>query len=209
MTSSSPICLMTRDTSTSSWLWHRRLSHLNFATTNLLANDNLVTDLPKFNYSKDQLCPSCEMGKSKRATYKSKLVPSTCQKLHLLHMDLCGPMRVTSINGKKYILVIVDDHSRYTWVYFIRSKDEALETIITFLKQPMLLPLRALPIAAPLYTPDITKLHMSSLTAKNRISPTSMIYNKTTKKVIEAVNVKFNELSTMASEQRNLDHALQ
>ncbi|GKF88914.1 retrovirus-related pol polyprotein from transposon TNT 1-94, partial [Tanacetum coccineum] len=42
-------------------------------------------------------------------------------------MDLCGPMRVASINGKKYILVIVDDYSRYTWTLFLRSKDETPE----------------------------------------------------------------------------------
>jgi transposase InsO family protein len=53
----------------------------------------------------------------------------------MLHMDLCGPMRVESINGKKYILVIIDDYSRYTWVKFLRLKDEALGIIITFLKR--------------------------------------------------------------------------
>ncbi|GJW58529.1 retrovirus-related pol polyprotein from transposon TNT 1-94 [Tanacetum coccineum] len=57
------------------------------------------------------------------------------QRLHLLHMDLCGPMRVYSINEKRYILVIVDDYSRYTWVHFFRSKDEAPEEIKTFLKK--------------------------------------------------------------------------
>ncbi|GKB69634.1 retrovirus-related pol polyprotein from transposon TNT 1-94 [Tanacetum coccineum] len=55
--------------------------------------------------------------------------------LHTLHMDLCGPMRVQSINGKKYILVIVDDYSRFTWVKFLRSKDETPEFVINFLKQ--------------------------------------------------------------------------
>ena len=109
MASSSPICLMTRATDTKSWLWHRRLSHLNFDTINKLAKDNIVNGLPKFKYTKDHLCPSCEQGKSKRATYKPKTVPSSESRLHLLHMDLCGPMRVESINGKKYILVIVDD----------------------------------------------------------------------------------------------------
>lgn len=134
MASTSPICLMTRATETKSWLWHRRLSHLNFDTINKLAKDNIVTGLPKFKYTKEHLCPSCEQGKSKRASYKPKTVPSSEARLHMLHMDLCGPMRVESINGKKYILVIVDDYSRYTWVKFLRSKDEAPGTIITFLK---------------------------------------------------------------------------
>ena len=135
MASTSPICLMTRASDTKSWLWHRRLSHLNFDTINKLAKDNIVTGLPKFKYTKEHLCPSCEQGKSKRASYKPKTVPSSEARLHLLHMDLCGPMRVESINGKKYILVIVDDYSRYTWVKFLRSKDEAPGTIITFLKR--------------------------------------------------------------------------
>nr|GEW39115.1 hypothetical protein [Tanacetum cinerariifolium] len=95
--SASPICFMARAFSTKSWLWHQR--------------------------------------KSKRASHPPKPVPNSRQRLHLLHMDLCGPMRITSINGKRYVLVIVDDYSRYTWVHFLRSKDEAPAVIITFLKR--------------------------------------------------------------------------
>nr|GEZ31061.1 retrovirus-related Pol polyprotein from transposon TNT 1-94 [Tanacetum cinerariifolium] len=65
--------------------------------------------------------------KSKRASHPPKPVPDSKQRLHLLHMDLCGPIRIASINGKRYVLVIVDDYSRYTWVHFLRSKDEAPE----------------------------------------------------------------------------------
>ncbi|GKB90076.1 retrovirus-related pol polyprotein from transposon TNT 1-94 [Tanacetum coccineum] len=135
MASASPICLMARATSTKSWLWHQRLSHLNFDTINDLAKNDLVTGLPKFKYHKEHLCPSCEQGKSKKASHPPKPVPNSKQRLHLLHMDLCGPMRVESINGKRYVLVIVDDYSRYTWVHFLRSKDEAPEEIKTFLKK--------------------------------------------------------------------------
>ncbi|GJS62073.1 retrovirus-related pol polyprotein from transposon TNT 1-94 [Tanacetum coccineum] len=81
----------------------------------------------------DQLCSSCEMSKAKRSSFKSKAVPSSKGRLNLLHMDLCGPMRVASINGKKYILVIVDDYSRYTWTLFLRSKDETPEVLKDFL----------------------------------------------------------------------------
>ncbi|GJT63255.1 putative ribonuclease H-like domain-containing protein [Tanacetum coccineum] len=63
------------------------------------------------------------------------ILENSKQRLHLLHMDLCGPMRIASINGKRYVLVIVDDYSRYTWVHFLRSKDEAPEVIKTFLKR--------------------------------------------------------------------------
>nr|GFB03614.1 integrase, catalytic region, zinc finger, CCHC-type, peptidase aspartic, catalytic [Tanacetum cinerariifolium] len=93
---------------------------------NLKGVDLLKGDrLPKFKYHKEHICPSCEQGKRKRASHPPKLVPNSRQRLHLLHMDLCGPMRIASINGKRYVLVIVDDYSRYTWVHFLRSKDEA------------------------------------------------------------------------------------
>nr|GEZ16381.1 retrovirus-related Pol polyprotein from transposon TNT 1-94 [Tanacetum cinerariifolium] len=127
MASASPICLMTRASSTKSWLWHQHLSHLNFDTINDLAKNDLVSGLPKFKYHKEHLCPSCEQGKSKRASHPPKPVPNSRQRLHLLYMDLCGPMRIASINGKQYVLVIVDDYYRYTWVQFLRSKDETPE----------------------------------------------------------------------------------
>ncbi|GJZ06264.1 retrovirus-related pol polyprotein from transposon TNT 1-94, partial [Tanacetum coccineum] len=115
MTASLPICILSKATSIKSWLWHRRISHLNFGTINDLTKHDLVDGLPKFKYSKDHLCSAYERGKSKKSSHQPKLVPSTHSKLKLLHMDLCGPMRVSTINGKKYILVIVDDYSRFTW----------------------------------------------------------------------------------------------
>ncbi|GJZ43670.1 retrovirus-related pol polyprotein from transposon TNT 1-94 [Tanacetum coccineum] len=97
------ICLLSKSSKTKSWLWHRRLSHLNF-------------------------------GKSKKSSDQPKAEDTNHEKLYLLHMDLCGLMRVESINGKKYILVIVDDYSRFTWVKFPRSKDEAPDAIIKCIK---------------------------------------------------------------------------
>nr|GEY60465.1 retrovirus-related Pol polyprotein from transposon TNT 1-94 [Tanacetum cinerariifolium] len=135
MASALPICLMARASSTKSWLWHQRLSHLNLDTINDLARNDLVAGLLKFKYHKEHLCPSCEQRKSKRASHPPKPVPNSRQRLHLLHMDLCGPMRIASINGKRYVLVIVDDYSRYTCVHFLRSKDEAPNVIIKFLKR--------------------------------------------------------------------------
>ncbi|GKB10197.1 retrovirus-related pol polyprotein from transposon TNT 1-94, partial [Tanacetum coccineum] len=132
-TSSTPICLLAKASPTQAWLWHRRLSHLNFDYINLLSKKDIVIGLPKLKYVKDQLCSSCEVSKAKRSSFKSKTVPSSKGRLNLLHMDLCGPMRVASINGKKYILVIVDDYSRYTWTLFLRSKDETPEVLKEFL----------------------------------------------------------------------------
>nr|GEY69701.1 retrovirus-related Pol polyprotein from transposon TNT 1-94 [Tanacetum cinerariifolium] len=131
---SSPICLLSKALKTKSWLWHRRLSHLNFGAINHLARQGLVRGLLKLRFKKDHLCSACAMGKSKKKSHKPKSKDTNPEKLYLLHMDLCGPMHVESVNGKKYILVIVDDYSRFTWVKFLRSKDEAPDFIIKFLK---------------------------------------------------------------------------
>nr|GEW28063.1 retrovirus-related Pol polyprotein from transposon TNT 1-94 [Tanacetum cinerariifolium] len=116
------------------WLWHRRLSHLNFNTINLLSKNDIVVGLPKLKFVKDHICSSCELGKAKRNSFHTKLTPCSKRWLQLLHMDLCGPMRVASINGKRYVLVIVNDYSRYTWTHFLRSKDETPDVLINFLR---------------------------------------------------------------------------
>ncbi|GJZ62000.1 retrovirus-related pol polyprotein from transposon TNT 1-94 [Tanacetum coccineum] len=134
MMTSSPICLLSKASKTKSWLWHRRLSHLNFGAINHLARHGLVRGLPKLKFEKDHLCSACAMGKSKKKPHKPKSEDTNQEKLYLLHMDLCGPMRVVSVNGNKYILIIVDDYSRFTWVKCLRSKDEAPDFIIKFLK---------------------------------------------------------------------------
>nr|GFC18020.1 putative ribonuclease H-like domain-containing protein [Tanacetum cinerariifolium] len=134
MIASSPLCLLSKASKTKSWLWHRRLSHLNFGAINHLARQGLVRGLSKLKFKKDHLCSTCAMGKSTRKTHKPESEDTNQEKLYLLHMDLCGPMRVESVNGKKYILVIVDDYSRFTWVKFLRSKDETPDFIIKFLK---------------------------------------------------------------------------
>ncbi|KAJ9567605.1 hypothetical protein OSB04_003571 [Centaurea solstitialis] len=91
--------------------------------------------IPDLRFQQEHLCSACQLGKMKRVSHKSKLEHGTEKPLQLIHMDLCGPMRVQSINGKKYVLVMVDDYSRYTWVKFLRSKDEAPEIIISVLKE--------------------------------------------------------------------------
>nr|GEV20083.1 hypothetical protein [Tanacetum cinerariifolium] len=101
--------------------------------------DNLLLDLvrglPRLKFEKDHLCSACQLGKSKKHTHKPKAENTNLEVLHTLHMDSCGLMRAQIINGKKYILVIVDDYSRFTWVKFLRSKDETPEFVIKFLKQ--------------------------------------------------------------------------
>nr|GEV33349.1 hypothetical protein [Tanacetum cinerariifolium] len=116
------------------WLWHCHLSYLNFDTINLLSKNDIMVGLPKLKFIKDHLCSSCELGKAKRKYFHSKLTSSSKRRLHLLHIDLCVPMQVASINGKRYVLVIVDDYSRNTWTHFLRSKDETPEVLIDFLR---------------------------------------------------------------------------
>ncbi|GJU34543.1 retrovirus-related pol polyprotein from transposon TNT 1-94 [Tanacetum coccineum] len=132
--SPTPICFLAKASPTQAWLWHRRFSHLNFDTINLLSKNDIVKGLPKLKFIKDQLCSSCEMGKAKRSSFKSLTITRSKKWLDLLHMDLCGPMQIETINGKKYILVIVDDYSRYTWTLFMRSKGETSKVLKDFLK---------------------------------------------------------------------------
>ncbi|GJV32940.1 retrovirus-related pol polyprotein from transposon TNT 1-94 [Tanacetum coccineum] len=90
---------------------------------------------PRLKFVKDHLCSAMSIRKSKKHTHKPKTENTNLEVLNTLHMDLCGPMRVQTINGKKYILVIVDDYSRFTWVKFLRSKDETHGFVIKYLKQ--------------------------------------------------------------------------
>ncbi|GJW18302.1 retrovirus-related pol polyprotein from transposon TNT 1-94 [Tanacetum coccineum] len=97
MMKSSPICLLSKASKNKSWLWHRRLSHLNFGTINDLAVKDLVRGLPRLKFEKDHLSSACQLGKSKKYTHKPKSKNTIMEVLHTLHMDLCGPMRVQSV----------------------------------------------------------------------------------------------------------------
>nr|GEY55214.1 retrovirus-related Pol polyprotein from transposon TNT 1-94 [Tanacetum cinerariifolium] len=132
---SSPICLLSKASKNKSCLWHRRLIHLKFGTINDLARKDLVRGLPRLKFEKDHLCSVCQLGKSKNHFHEPKAKNTIIKVLHTLYMDLYGPMQVQSINGKKYILVIVDDYSRFTWVKFLRSKDETPKFVTKFLTQ--------------------------------------------------------------------------
>ncbi|GJY40996.1 retrovirus-related pol polyprotein from transposon TNT 1-94 [Tanacetum coccineum] len=100
----------------------------------LASKDGLARGIPRLKFQKDHLCSACALGKSKKTSHQPKAEDTNQEKLYLLHMDLCGPMHVASINGKRYILVIVDDYSRFTWVRFLKTKDEAPAAIIKCIK---------------------------------------------------------------------------
>ncbi|KAI3698136.1 hypothetical protein L6452_31248 [Arctium lappa] len=116
------LCFLSKASSDVNWLWHKRLSHLNFKTLNSLSSKELVSGLPQHSYAKESLCSACEKGKQTKASFKSKQVSSVTSPLQLLHMDLFGPVNIQSIAGKKYTLVIVDEYSRYARVPGMRTQ---------------------------------------------------------------------------------------
>ncbi|KAI3758285.1 hypothetical protein L6452_05844 [Arctium lappa] len=191
-----------------SWLWHRRLSHLNFRYINKLVSGKLVKRLPELKFEREHLCAACEQGKMKRAPHKPKPKPepSTNSPLELLHMDLCGPLRTQNLGGKKYVLVIVDDYTRYTWVKFLRSKDETPDVLITFLKTTQVNMQKQVKILrtdnGTEFKNKIFEEYLESFSAKAdegifvgyfSTSSAYRVYLKKSKIVIESVNVTFDE----------------
>nr|GFC30137.1 putative ribonuclease H-like domain-containing protein [Tanacetum cinerariifolium] len=116
-------CLVAKASADECYLWHRRLGHLNFRTLNKLVRHNLVRGLPTKCFENDHNGTACLKGKQHKASCKSKLVTSVSKPLHTLHMDLFGPTSVSSISHKWYCLVVTDDFSRFTWTFFLKTKD--------------------------------------------------------------------------------------
>ncbi|GKB43846.1 retrovirus-related pol polyprotein from transposon TNT 1-94, partial [Tanacetum coccineum] len=196
-----PICLMAKATLSQAWLWHRRLSHLNFDTINLLSKSDIMIGLPKLKFIKDHLYSSCELRKAKRKSFHIKTTLSSKRLLQLLHRDLCGPMRVESINGKKYVLVIIDDYSRYTWTHFLKTKDKTPEVLIDFLRFVQ----RGLHAQVRTVQTDkgteVLNKTIHAYFAKEGYSTHSKayrVYSKRTKVIVETFHVNFDELPQMA-----------
>nr|GFA51627.1 integrase, catalytic region, zinc finger, CCHC-type, peptidase aspartic, catalytic [Tanacetum cinerariifolium] len=195
---------------TKSWLWHRRLSHLNFGAINHLARQGLVRGHLKLKFEKDHLCSACAMGKSTKKTHKPKSEDTNQEKLYLLHMDLCGPMRVESVNGKKgcgnrmfYTKLI--HYSPSTW----KTPYELLHS-----KLP---DLSFFHVFGALCYPTNDSENLRKLQPKDGIeifigyAPTKKafhIYNRHTRRIVETIHVDFDELTAMASEQSSLGPAL-
>ncbi|GJR22028.1 retrovirus-related pol polyprotein from transposon TNT 1-94 [Tanacetum coccineum] len=246
MASASPICLMAQATSTKSWLWHQRLSHLNFDTINDLSRNDLVTGLPKFKYHKEHLCPSCEQGKSKRASHPPKPVPNSKQrsKDEAPEETKTSLEQITVLLQAPVIIVRTDNGTEF--------KNQVLQEY--FNSVGISHQASSVPIATACYTqnrsiihrrfnktpyelinskkPDISFLHVfkalcypkndhediGKLGAKGDIgffvgysanSCAYRVYNQRTKKIIEIMNVIFDELSAMAFEQSSLKPRLQ
>nr|GEW51175.1 hypothetical protein [Tanacetum cinerariifolium] len=140
-------CLFAKATINESNLWHRRLGHINFKTINKLVKGNLVIGLPIKVFENDNTCVACKKDKQHRASCKTKLISSVDQPLYMLYIDLFGPTFVKSLNKKSYCLVITDDYSRFTWVFFLATKDETsliLKTFITGLENQLSLKVKVI-----------------------------------------------------------------
>nr|GEV98316.1 retrovirus-related Pol polyprotein from transposon TNT 1-94 [Tanacetum cinerariifolium] len=163
MMKSSPICLLSKASKNKSWLWNRRLSHLNFDTINQLAKEGLVKGLPKLKYTKDHLCSACQMRKSKKE---------------------CHKLRVESINGKRYILVIVDDHS-----WFTRVKDFLFQTMFDEYFKPLSV-VSITNSAVTLLPSDTTGASSSTTIDQDAPSLSTSPNNETIASLIHSTNVK-------------------
>ncbi|GKA32640.1 putative ribonuclease H-like domain-containing protein [Tanacetum coccineum] len=128
-------CLIAKATSDESKLWHRRLGHINFKNLNKLVKGNLVRGLPSKVFRNDHTCVACQKGKQHKASCKAKLERTITEPLHTLHMDLFGPTFVKSINHASYCLVITDDCTRFSWVFFLATKDETSGILQNFIRQ--------------------------------------------------------------------------
>ncbi|GKA72550.1 putative ribonuclease H-like domain-containing protein [Tanacetum coccineum] len=126
-------CLIAKATIDESNLWHRRLGHMNFNNMNKLVRGNLVRGLPLKIFENDHSCVACQKGKQHKASYKTKLMNSISKPLHMLHMDLFGPTNIKSLMKKSYCLVFTDDFIRFSWVFFLATKDETSGILKTFI----------------------------------------------------------------------------
>ncbi|KAK1682427.1 hypothetical protein QYE76_043275 [Lolium multiflorum] len=117
------------------WLWHRRLGHVNMRNIKQLLKGEHIVGLTGISFEKDRVCSACVAGKQLKKKHPIKSIVTTSRPLELLHLDLFGPSHYDTLGGSKYGLVIVDDYSRYSWVFLIKSKDETHREFITFAKK--------------------------------------------------------------------------
>ncbi|GJV90171.1 retrovirus-related pol polyprotein from transposon TNT 1-94 [Tanacetum coccineum] len=199
MMKSSPICLLSKASKSKSWLWHRRLNHLNFGTINDLARKDLVRGLPRLKFEKDHLCSACQLGKSKKFSHKLKSKNTNMEVLHTLHMDLCGVgifhqksvSRTPQQNG-------VVERRNCTLV-------EAARTMLIFSKAPVFLWAEAVATAlfGALCYPTKDSEDLGKFQAKADFgifigyAPSTKgyrIYNKRTRRLMETIHVTFDEM---------------
>nr|GEU71764.1 hypothetical protein [Tanacetum cinerariifolium] len=221
------ICLLSKASKTKSWLWHRQLSHLNFGTLNKLAKDGLARGIPRLKFQKDHMCSACALGKSKKSSHQPKAKDTNQEKLYLLHMDLCGPMRMAIINGKRHFVNFMkmlasrikhllpallssttlskacytQNHSlirlRYSKTPYELMQDKKSDLSFFHVFRSLCYPTND--------NDDLGKLDakvdIGIFIGYAPVKKAFRIYNKRTRKIIETIHMTFKELIEMASEQ--------
>ncbi|XP_070036121.1 uncharacterized protein [Nicotiana tomentosiformis] len=177
-------------------LWHKRLGDVSLSQLNKLVSKNLVIGLPNNKFKEDKVCEACARGKHVRSSFQSGKMVSITRTMELVHMDLCGPMRILSRDGKRYIMVLVDDYSRFTWTLFLTSKDEAFDMFTSFNNDK-----DSLGNFDPISDEGVFLGYSSH-------SKAYKIYNKRTMCVEESVHVVFDETNIHSKRQEHDDEAI-
>ncbi|KAJ0720223.1 putative RNA-directed DNA polymerase [Helianthus annuus] len=128
-------CFVSRATEKESRLWHRKMGHIHLRKMNYLVHNDLVTGVHVKGFHLEGECISYVKGKQKKKSHPTKQVNSVSRPLERLHMDLFGPVNVKSITGDSYCLVVTDDYSRFSWVMFLKSKDETFDSLMALFKR--------------------------------------------------------------------------
>ncbi|GKC10693.1 retrovirus-related pol polyprotein from transposon TNT 1-94 [Tanacetum coccineum] len=217
---------MDKATLPQAWLWHHRFSHLNFDTINLLSKYDIMTGLPKLKFVKDHLCSSCELGKAKRKSFKTKSTPSSKRQLQILHMDLCGPKRVESFNGlhAQVRTVRTDKGTEFLnktlHAYFaqegIEHQTSTARTpeqngVVERRNRTLVEVARTMLSAAkvPLDGENLDKIKEKGdaciFVGYSTQSTAYRVYNKRTRLIVETIHANFYELPLMASDHVSFD----
>nr|GEU54969.1 putative reverse transcriptase domain-containing protein [Tanacetum cinerariifolium] len=213
--SNSSNSLQAKPSSSQSWLWHQRLSHLSFTTINNLVKNNLVQGLLKLNFKKDHLCSACEQGKIHRKHHKSEMALASNKPLYLLHMDLYGPMTLkkTQVNLQLQVQSVRTDNGT-------EFKNKTLAKFFDKVGITQLFSAAKTPqqngvverMNRTLVEADVGKLKekgdIGVFVGYSKDSAAIRIYNKRNHKIHESVNVNLDEISEMASKQFSLEPSL-
>ncbi|GJR15089.1 retrovirus-related pol polyprotein from transposon TNT 1-94 [Tanacetum coccineum] len=185
MMKSSPICLLSKASKSKSWLWHRRLNHLNFGTINDLARKDLVRGLPRLKFEKDHLCSACQLGKSKKFSHRPKSENTNMEVLYTLHMDLCGSCSYAWVPRNRSLI-----HTRHNKTPYELVHDKKPD--LTFFR-----------VFGALCYPTNDSEDLGKFQAKADIgifvgyAPSRKgyrIYNKRTRRLMETIHVTFDEM---------------
>ncbi|KAL6621206.1 hypothetical protein ACP70R_033638 [Stipagrostis hirtigluma subsp. patula] len=122
-----PVCLSTRHDD-DAWRWHDRLGHISFDSMRRMAKQDMVRGMPELDHV-DQLCDVCVTTKQRRAPFPKKSSYRARNPLDLIHGDVCGPITPATPGGRRYFLLLVDDHSRYMWVVLMSGKGDAAASV--------------------------------------------------------------------------------